>query len=77
MSDGIARHMLFAKRMVHYPDDDSTDLEDPYFIETAARQASHAGEIGQAKDRKHNEDIYLMGNVMVIRNGARAAVKPP
>ncbi|HVI77789.1 MAG TPA: LPS export ABC transporter periplasmic protein LptC, partial [Candidatus Acidoferrum sp.] len=33
-NDGVARQMLFAKRVVHYPDDDSADLEEPHFIET-------------------------------------------
>ena len=32
--DGVGRHMLLAKKMVHYPDDDSTDLEQPRLINT-------------------------------------------
>src|SRR5215217_7310117 len=31
---GIGRHVLLAKKMVHYPDDDSTDLEQPRLIDT-------------------------------------------
>ena len=29
--DGVTRHVLFAKRMLHYPDEDTTDLEQPHF----------------------------------------------
>lgn len=31
---GVGRHILLAQKMVHYPDDDSTDLEQPRLINT-------------------------------------------
>ena len=68
-SDGIARQMLFAKRVVHYSDDDSADLEDPYFVETQPGKPPIQAKSDQAKVANHNKDIYLMGNVMLIRNG--------
>lgn len=37
--DGLPRHTLTARKMLHYPDDDSTHLADPTFTRTVAGQA--------------------------------------
>ncbi|SEL29932.1 LPS export ABC transporter periplasmic protein LptC [Nitrosovibrio tenuis] len=70
-SDGIARHMLLAKRMVHYPDDDTTDLEQPYFIETEPGKPAVQITSDHAKLSSNNENIYLTGNVMLLRNAGK------
>ena len=69
--DGVTRHVLFAKRMLHYPDDDTTDLEQPRFINTEPGKPAMQVDADQAKMSGGGEDIYLMGNVKVLRSGAK------
>jgi len=70
-NDGVVRHMLLAKRLVHYPDDDMTDLEQPYFIETQPGKPAVQVKSDQAKIPGNNENIYLTGNVMLLRNAGK------
>ena len=69
--DGVTRHVLFAKRMLHYPDDDTTDLEQPRFINTEPGKPAMQVDADQAKMSGGGEDIYLMGNVKVLRSGVK------
>ena len=69
--DGLARHTLVAKEMVHYPDDDTTDLEQPLFINTEPGKPALQIKADKAKMSSNNKDIYLTGNVMVLRNAAK------
>lgn len=70
--DGAARQMLFAKRVVHYADDDSVDLEEPYFVETQPGKPAVQAKSDQAKIVNQNKDIYLKGDVVLIRNGNKS-----
>lgn len=69
--DGGARHLLSAKRMLHYPDDDTTDLEQPRFINTEPGKPVMRVDADQAKMTANGEDIYLTGNVKVLRGGGK------
>ncbi len=57
--------------MVHYPDDDTTDLEQPRFINTEPGKPAMQVKADQAKMSSNGEDIYLSGNVMVMRNAGK------
>ncbi|MDE2366200.1 MAG: LPS export ABC transporter periplasmic protein LptC [Betaproteobacteria bacterium] len=70
-NDGVGRHMLFAKRLVHYPDDDMTDLEEPHFIETEPGKPAVQIKSDQAKISGNNENIFLTGHVMLLRNAGK------
>lgn len=65
--DGVTRHLLSAKRMLHYPDDDTTDLEQPRFINAEPGKPVMRVDADQAKMTANGEDIYLTGNVKVLR----------
>lgn len=69
--DGVTRHVLFAKRMLHYPDDDTTDLEQPRFINTEPGKPAMQVDADQAKMSGSGEDIYLTGNVKVLRSAGK------
>lgn len=69
--DGVTRHVLSAKRMLHYPDDDTTDLEQPRFINTEPGKPALQVDADQAKMSAHGEDIYLTGNVTVLRKAGK------
>ena len=49
---GVGRHILLARKMMHYPDDDSTDLEQPRLINTEPGKAGHASEGGRGENDK-------------------------
>lgn len=69
--DGITRHLLSAKKMVHYPDDDTTDLEYPHFINTEPGKPAMQVDADQAKMTANSEDIYLSGNVRILRSAGK------
>ena len=69
--DGVTRHVLFAKRMLHYPDDDTTDLELPRFINTEPGKPAMQVDADQAKMSGGREDIYLTSNVKVLRSAGK------
>lgn len=68
---GVGRHILLAQKMVHYPDDDSTDLEQPRLINTDPGKPAMQVKADEAKMTSSGEDIYLSGNVMVVRNAGK------
>lgn len=69
--DGNARKILFGKGMQHYPDDDSTDLEQPRLIDTQPGKPPVQLTADHARMSGNGEDIYLSGNVRLIRNAGK------
>src|SRR5688572_30586731 len=69
--DGVTRHLLSAKKMLHYPDDDTTDLEYPHFINTEPGKPVMQVDADQAKMTANGEDIYLSGNVRILRSAGK------
>lgn len=66
--DGIPRHALSARRMVHYPDDDSTFLETPKlasFINSGATVTVTSKNAVLSSDGKN---AYLTDDVRLVRS---------
>ncbi|MEO8157827.1 MAG: LPS export ABC transporter periplasmic protein LptC [Betaproteobacteria bacterium] len=66
--DGSRRYALAAKRMVHYPDDNSTQLELPrlvYFDYARAPVTIHSQ---TAEASRGGDDVYFRGDVQIIRS---------
>ena len=68
---GNARKMILGKRMQHYPDDDSTDLEQPRLIDTQPGKPPVQLTADHARISGNGEDIYLSGNVRLTRNAGK------
>jgi lipopolysaccharide export system protein LptC len=66
-SDGSVKHSLFADRMVHYPDDDTTHLRLPRFVSYATAQAPVTITAREALVSREGENIYFHDNVIVTR----------
>lgn len=65
--DGTPQHTLAARRMVHYPDDDSTHLEKPHFTRfEKGKPPLHIQSI-RGLVSKDGEHAYFTGNVVVTR----------
>lgn len=63
--------MLLGKKMVHYPDDDSAELEQPRLITIEPGKPSVQLQADHAKMSAEGEDIYLSGNVVIVRNAGK------
>jgi lipopolysaccharide export system protein LptC len=65
--DGSVKHSLGARRLVHYPDDDSTHLENPRFVTYATRRAPVTITAKQALVSSEGENIYFHDDVRLSR----------
>ncbi len=63
---GKVKHTLRAEKMTHYPDDDTTHLESPYFVSESIR-APLTVVAQKALVSSNGENIYFMENVVATR----------
>jgi lipopolysaccharide export system protein LptC len=66
--DGKPRYTLSARRMVHYPDDDSTYLDEPKFVNLANPTSTVTVTSKSALVSSDGENAYLNDNVRVVRS---------
>lgn len=65
--DGGIKHTLFAEKMIHYPDDDSTYLQSPKFVSYASGKAPMTITAREALVSKDGENVYFQNDVRVTR----------
>ena len=66
-ADGEIKHTLHARRMTHYPDDDSTTLEAPRFVSNASARAPVTITSRTAKVSSGGENVYFETDVHATR----------
>lgn len=64
---GGVKYALSAKRMVHYPDDDTTHLSEPRFVSYASVQAPVTITAREGLVSSEGENIYFHDDVLVTR----------
>jgi lipopolysaccharide export system protein LptC len=64
---GLAESTLSARKMVHYPDDDSTDLDAPRVFNTKPGEAPMTLVADRGALSQDGEDTFLYDNVLVVR----------
>ena len=69
--DDAGYKMLLGKKMMHYPDDDSAELEQPRLITIEPGKPSVQLKADHATMSAEGEDIYLSGNVVILRNAGK------
>jgi lipopolysaccharide export system protein LptC len=69
--DGNLRHRLAAVEMVHYPDDDSTQLVRPRFTQYSATKPFTQIQGQRGMVTSDGENVYFMDNVKVVRGATR------
>lgn len=69
--DGTPRYVLSAKKMLHYPDDDTTQLEQPRFVHLEPGKPQLRLGSKRALVSSDGEHIYLMDDVRVVRDPVR------
>ena len=65
--DGLARYSLSARRMVHYPDDDTTHLEAPKLVNFSGTSATVTVTSKTAMISSNGENAYLTDDVRLVR----------
>jgi len=65
--DGMPRYTLSAQRMMHYPDDDSTQLEAPRFVHFSRGRAPVVATSRTAWVSSNGEKAQLQNDVKVVR----------
>jgi lipopolysaccharide export system protein LptC len=65
--EGRAESMLSAERMVHYPDDDTTELTSPRVVQTKRDEPKMTVRADRGTLSRDGEDIYLYDNVVLER----------
>ena len=65
--DGVVRAVLTANRMVHFPDDDSTELTAPRMVQSRAPGARFTVSADRGVLSAGGDEIFLYGNVVLVR----------
>lgn len=65
--DGMPRYALNARRMVHYPDDDTTHLEAPRLVSFRGPFAEVTATSKTALLSSNGEEAYLIDDVRLVR----------
>ena len=66
--DGTRRYALAAKRMVHYPDDNSTELELPRLVYFDYQRAPVTIRSETAESTQGGDNVFFHGDVQIIRS---------
>src|SRR5262249_11262178 len=61
---------LAATKMIHYPDDDSTDLVAPRVVQTKPNEPRVTLTADTGKLSQDGEEVFLFGNVLLVRDAA-------
>jgi len=67
-AQGVAESTLAAEKMLHYPDDDSTDLVAPRLVQTKTNEPRVTVTADRATLSKDGEELFLYDNVLVVRD---------
>lgn len=66
---GRVESTLAAAKMLHYPDDDSTDLIAPHVVQTKPDEPRITLTADRGALSQDGEEVFLYGNVLVVREG--------
>lgn len=65
---GLAESTLSAAKMLHYPDDDSTDLIAPRVVQTKPGQPRMTLTADRGTLSHSGDEVFLFGNVTLVRD---------
>jgi len=65
--DGVAEAVMSATRMVHYPDDDSTELLAPRMVQTRPAEPRITLSAERGALSRDGEEVFLYDNVVLVR----------
>jgi lipopolysaccharide export system protein LptC len=65
--DGAVESVMSAERMVHYPDDDTTELFEPRVVQTKPQQPRYTVRAERGQLSRDGDEIFLYGSVLLVR----------
>ena len=69
--EGATESMLSASQMVHYPDDDSTELVSPRVVQTRPSEPRMTVSAERGVISRDGDDIFLYDNVVLVREAGK------
>jgi lipopolysaccharide export system protein LptC len=69
-ADGRIESVMSAAKMIHYPDDDSTELIEPHVVQTKPDQPRVTVRADRGALSGGGDEIFLYDNVELLREGA-------
>jgi lipopolysaccharide export system protein LptC len=67
---GAVESTLAAAKMLHYPDDDTTDLIAPRLVQTKTNEARVTVTADRGTVSQDGEEVFLYDNVLLVRDGS-------
>ena len=68
---GAVESTLVASKMLHYPDDDSTDLVAPRLVQSKPNEPRMTVTADRGAVSEDGEEVFLYDNVLLVREGSR------
>ena len=68
---GLVDSTLVAAKMLHYPDDDSTELVTPRVVQTKPNEPRVTLTADRGTLSQDGEEVFLYGNVLMVREAGR------
>lgn len=66
--DGSQRYAIRGVKMTHYPDDNSTHLDEPRFVHFDPETAPVRIKSDEALISRNGDDVFFLGNVHIVRD---------
>ena len=70
---GAPETMMSAARMVHYPDDDTTELEAPRVVQSKPNEPRYSVRAERGQLSRDGDEIFLYGDVVLVRDASEHA----
>jgi lipopolysaccharide export system protein LptC len=68
--DGAVETVMSADKMVHYPDDDTTELFAPRVVQAKPRQPRFSVRAERGQLSRDGDEIFLYGDVLLVREAS-------
>ncbi len=68
--DGAAQTRMSAERMVHYPDDDTTELIEPRVLQTKPNEPRYSVRADRGQLSRDGDEVFLYGGVLLVREAS-------
>ena len=69
-ADGAAETVMSAERMLHYPDDDTTELFAPRVVQAKPNQPRYSVRADRGQLSRDGDEIFLYGEVLLVRDAS-------
>jgi len=68
--DGAAETRMSAERMVHYPDDDTTELFAPRVLQSKPNEPRYSVRAERGQLSRDGDEVFLYGGVLLVREAS-------